>query len=774
MRFFLWLAGALGFALPTLAQNGTLRGNVFDNGDGAPIPYCSVRLEGRDLGAVTDMQGYFSIGGLAPGKYRLVASYLGYADAAAEVDVKAGAATYTRILLDAAPVELQQVDVSAEREQQRSNALVAQVQVRREEVLAAPAIGGEPDLAQYLSVLPGVVSNGDQGGQLFIRGGAPVQTRFLLDGMTLFNPFHSIGLFSVFETEALRSVDLYTAAFPAQYGGRVSAVMDIRTREGNARRTAGLVSVSPFQVKALVEGPLRKIDRQGNALSFLLTAKQGIIDRTSPQLYPYATDTTFYSFAAGDTSLSALQNLGLPYRYSDVYGKLSWIGSLGSRFDAFGFNFQDAFEVPGIARLSWGAGGGGARFQLVPSYSNILMDGAFSYTNYALQLSEKGEAPRRSGVDTYTAQLNFRSLLERQELRYGFELTGFNTDFSFKNPIGILFSQQDFTTELAAYFTYAYRGERLVLEPGLRVHYYASQSRLSPEPRFAAKYLLRPHLRIKAAGGWYSQNLLGTVNDLDVVNFFVGYLAGPEQTLYQPGTKTPLKSRLQSARHAVVGLEADLGSALSLTLEPYWKDFTQLIQVNRNKQSGAEPDFVTETGDAKGLDFTLKYRSPRSYLWAVYSLAVVNRDDGQQVYPTSYDRRHNLNLLGVYTLDRSKKWEAALRWNLGSGFPFTQTQGFFQNVPIGPGALQTNIPGGNYPIGVILSDQRNGGRLPYYHRLDLSLKRRFRLGKTAELEANASASNVYNRENVFYIDRSTNRKVNQLPILPALGLTGRF
>jgi hypothetical protein len=189
MRFFLWLACALGFALPTLAQNGTLRGNVFDNSDGAPIPYCSVRLEGRDLGAVTDMQGYFSIGGLAPGRYRLVASYLGYADATAEVDVKAGAATYTRILLDAAPVELQQVDVSAEREQQRSNALVAQVQVRREEVLAAPAIGGEPDLAQYLSVLPGVVSNGDQGGQLFIRGGAPVQTRFLLDGMTLLNPF---------------------------------------------------------------------------------------------------------------------------------------------------------------------------------------------------------------------------------------------------------------------------------------------------------------------------------------------------------------------------------------------------------------------------------------------------------------------------------------------------------------------------------------------------------------------------------------------------------
>lgn len=774
MKPFWPLVLLLSFPLVLSAQTGSVRGHVLDSQDGFPVAFCTVRLEGLEQGTTTDVEGFFNLGNIQPGVYQLIVSYLGYADATQTVEIKPASTVYRRILLEQAAIELEQVDVSAERALQRTAPLVSRIQIRREEILAAPAIGGEADLAQYLSVLPGVVRNGDQGGQLFIRGGAPVQNKILLDGMTLFNPFHSIGLFSVFETEILRSVDVHTAAFQAEYGGRVSAVMDIKTREGNTRRTSGLVSVSPFQVKGLVEGPLHKMDAQGNAVSFLFTGKQGIIDQTSPALYPYATDTSFFAFARQDTALTALQKLGLPYQYQDFYGKLSWIGSQGSKFEVFGFNFQDAFSVADLTRLSWNTSGGGTRFSVVPSYSDMRIDGSISYANYTLNLVEKSGGPRRSGVQTYAAQLHFASLKERRQFRYGFELTGFSTDFEFENPLRIVFSQQDFTTELAGYLKYTYQGKRLILEPGMRVHYYASQAKLSPEPRFSGKYNLSDAIRIKGAFGWYAQNLLGTVNDLDVVNLFVGYLAGPEETLYQPGTRTPVKNRLQLARHAVFGVEGDLTQGLSLSLEGYQKQFTQLIQVNRNKLSGSDADFVIETGDAIGVDLSLTYRGPRLYSLLSYSLGQVLRSDGVSEYPASFDRRHNLNLLGVYTFGRQKRWEAALQWNLGSGFPFTQTQGFFQDVPVGTTLTNTNVLSGNHGLGILLSSERNGGRLPYYHRLDASLKHRIQIGQNSQLEINASVRNAYNRANVFYIDRTTNQTVHQLPIIPALGLTGRF
>lgn len=760
--------------LPMVGQVGSVRGHVIDSLDGMPIAYCSVRLSDSDQGVFSDNQGFFQFAGLAPGGYTLTFSYLGYADKSVSVEVASGAGGYYRVLLEQSAIELQQVDISAERQLRNSIPLVSRLQIRAEEVRAIPSIGGEADLAQYLSVLPGVVQNGDQGGQLFIRGGEPVQNKIILDGIPLFNPFHSIGLFSVFEAEALRSADVYTAAFPADYGGRVSSVLDIKTREGNVRRMAGLVSASPFQIKGLIEGPLKKLDAQGKSLTFLLTGKQGLIAQTSPHIYPNAADSNFFSFASRDSAQQPIIPGGLPYRWTDLFGKISWIGSQGSKIDGIGFRFEDIFEVAGVARIGWSATGGGTHFFLVPAYSDIQIDGNISYSTYSLEAREQTDAPRRTAVSSYVASLNFSSLQERYQLRYGFELSGFNTDFRFVNPLGIAFSQEDFTTELSGYVRYLYQGRKLLVEPGLRLHYYASQSNIQLEPRASIKYNLSSSIRLKGALGWYSQNILGTVNDLDIVNFFVGYLAGPERSIFEPGTAVPVRSRLQLARHVVVGMEMDLGQPISVNLEAYYKDFNQIIQLNKNKVLGSDPDFVLEKGYARGADLFVKYRGTRFSGQLGYGLAQVKREDATQEYPTSFDRRHNLNLLAFYPFGKGNRWEASFHWNLGSGFPFTQTRGFYQQVPIDQNTLGIDPVQGNYPIGVILSPVRNGGRLPYYHRLDLSLRRHFSLGRTNELELNASVSNAYNRPNVFYVDRVRSKVVNQLPIIPSLGITGRF
>ncbi|GJM35426.1 MAG: TonB-dependent receptor [Saprospiraceae bacterium] len=755
-------------------EGGTVRGNVFDQATGEPIMFGTVRLSGSSLGTNTDIDGFFSIGNVPEGNYTLVASYVGYDSVGIDINVRAGRILYERILMTSSGVDLGVVDVSARREQARSDVQISKLRVTPKQIKSLPSTGGESDIAQYLPVLPGIIVSGDQGGQLYIRGGSPIQNKILLDGMTIYNPFHSIGFFSVFETETIRSVDVLTGGFNAEYGGRISAVVDIKTREGNKKRLSGLVSASPFQAKALIEGPIKKLnDETGGSTSFLLTGKHSYLNETSKALYGYATDTSFYSFASGDTTLADLGDIGLPYSYTDLYGKLSFVSGNGSKLNLFGFRFADRFDFVGLAKLDWDATGFGANFTLVPPSSNVVLDGSISVTSYDVGLVESDDKPRTSSIGSYSAQLNFSYFGSSSEVRYGFEFNGFNTDFEFINPIGLSFQQKDFTTELAGYVRLKQKVGRVILEPGLRIHYYASQSELSLEPRIGLKLNISDNVRFKAAGGFYSQNLISTVNEQDIVNFFVGFLAGPEETIFQPGSRTPTKHQLQKSTHAIAGFEIDLSKKTTVNIEPYYKGFDQLIAINRNKLSSSDPDFVTETGEAYGIDFSIKYETKQLYLWGTYSLGYVNRDDGEEQFPTIFDRRHNVNILATYGFGQDQAWEFGLRWNLGSGFPFTTTQGFYQNVNFGE-LLYTNILTGNNDIGTILSSDRNDGRLSYYHRLDLSLKRTFKFSDFSRLEAIVSVTNAYNRENIFYVDRITNNRVNQLPILPSLGLTFHF
>lgn len=754
--------------------NGSLRGNLVDQTSGAPIAFAAVQLPELQKGTSTDLDGFFTLRELSPGKLRLQVSVLGYQDTSLVITILAGQITYLRIALEPGIVDLEAIELSARKQQARTNVQLATLQISPSEIKSLPSMGAEADLAQYLSVLPGVITTGDQGAQLYIRGGAPAQNKVLLDGMTIYNPFHSIGFFSVVETETIQHVDVLTAGFNANHGGRTSAIVDITTREGNKKRLSGLVSASPFQAKALLEGPLIPYNNEtGTGASFLFTAKHSYLDETSQAIYPYAIDTSFYSFLPQDTSSLPLGELGLPYRYTDLYGKLSFNAGNGSRLDVFGFRHSDNFHAAKLVNLNWDAIGLGANFKIVPANSDLIINGAISYSDYLIALEEEEGFPRSSGINNITALLSFDYFGDGQSLHYGFEFTGFNTDFQFQNVFGNQLQQRDFTTELAGFVRYRQEVGRLILEPGLRLHYYASQAKMSIEPRLGLKYNLSENWRFKMGAGRYAQNLLSTRSDLDVVNFFTGYLAGPEETIVDPQTMQPTANRLQQAWHLVGGMEWDVSGGLELGMEAYYKDFSQLIRVNRNKLDPRDPDFSVETGEAYGLDFTLQYRRPDWYFWLTYSHAYVTRFDGNQIYPTVFDRRNSLNALLSIQFGRQNQWEAGLRWNYGSPFPFTQTQGFYQEVDF-QDLLQTDILTGNFPIGTLLSEDINGGRLASYHRLDLSLKYTLALGKYSKLEANLSISNAYNRSNVFYVDRLTNRRVDQLPVLPGLGLTFRF
>jgi hypothetical protein len=149
-----------------------------------------------------------------------------------------------------------------------------------------------------------------------------------------------------------------------------------------------------------------------------------------------------------------------------------------------------------------------------------------------------------------------------------------------------------------------------------------------------------------------------------------------------------LNNVLQKAYHAVFGIEYDVNPYLELNLEPYYKDFATLLNLNRGKQLSTDPNYILETGKAYGIDFTAKYSRGRYYLWGTYSYGNVTRDDGRQEYPTIYDRTHNVNLLGSVAFGKDKSLELSARFNFGSGFPFTRAIGFFDQIP-GTDQVQT-------------------------------------------------------------------------------------
>lgn len=758
------------------AQGGSVRGFVYHQKNAEPAIYVNVFLKGTTFGTSTDENGYFNLNRVPLGKYTLMVTALGFDSAKVEVEIeKAGQIINQKLFIEEGTIDLETVTISAEKKEAQNTVKMSVNKLTPKQIKKMPAIGGDPDLAQYLQVLPGVVFTGDQGGQLYIRGGSPIQNKVLLDGMVIYNPFHSIGLFSVFDTDILRSADVYTGGFGAEYGGRVSSIMDIKTKDGNKLRLGGKVSASTFGAKALIEGPLSKPKvRGGGSSSFILSYKNSYLDQTSSAIYDYATDS-----------------VGLPYSFSDFYGKISLNAANGSKVSFFGFSFNDKVNFPDVARFDWGSFGGGTNFVLIPARSTTLIEGTIAFSEYEIETGESEVAAevkdRRSLINGFNMNMNFTKFIGENESKSGFEIKGFRTDFSFRNSAAQLIEQIDNTTEIAAYTQYRFNFGKLIIEPSLRGHYYASLSTFSPEPRLGVKYNVNNNFRLKGAAGLYSQNLLSASSDRDVVNLFFGFLSGPEnlQDRFkdEDGSTKSIDDPLQKARHFIAGFEVDISRNLNVNVEGYLKQFTQLTNVNRNKlfedtnENADEPDvlkkdFIIETGDAYGIDVAIKYERKQLSLWGVYSISRVDRWDGIREYFPVWDRRHNINLVGSYNFGKDLVWTFDMRWNIGSGFPFTQTSGFFEKLAL-QGDIDQDITTQNGDLGIQFGEL-NKGRLPWYHRLDVSLKRKVVFSERSALEITASITNVYDRDNIFFVNRITNDRVDQLPILPSIGATFTF
>ena len=786
-----------------MAQTGSIRGFVYQKDSGEPEPFVNVFLDGGKYGASTDVNGYFLISKVPLGKYTLGIKSVGYDDISETIEItKPNQLINKKYFLVSGVVNIDVFEVSGQKSEAQTQVKVSEISATPTIIGYVPTVGGQADLATYLQTLPGVVFTGDQGGQLYIRGGSPIQNKVLLDGMIIYNPFHSIGFFSVFDTDIIRNADIYTGGFNAEYGGRISSIMDITTRDGNKKEISGNFGLSPFMARGILEGPLIKDKGNGATASFLLSGKASFLEQTSKVLY---------------TGIDGIDSTGLPFNFADFYGKVSFNGSNGSKFNMFGFNFTDQVKFRAIEDLGWNSFGVGSNFVLVPASTPVLVEGNFSYSEYDITIEEQAadatleDRPRSSKISGFNFGLDFKYFVRENEIKYGIEVVGYNTDFNFFNSIGRRIEQQESTTELGGYLTYKITAGLLLIEPSFRIQRYTSFPATSLEPRLGMKLNVNEKFRLKAAAGRYSQNLMAANSDRDVVNLFFGFLAGPsnlqDNFIQEDGTSIEVRNGLQTAVHGIFGAEYDVSEKFNINVEGFIKRFTQVTNVNRNKIFDDTPenadrpdvlkkDFIVENGDAVGIDFVFKYQNKQTYLWAVYSLAKVFRWDGIREYAPIFDRRHNVNIVASYKFGKGKElpngkreenvYDFTARWNLGSGFPFTQTQGYFQEQNFADG-INTDVTQNNGDLGLILAEL-NQGRLPIYHRLDLNISRTYDLtrnkkvdedgnpvkGKAQSLEVNVGVTNAYNRDNIFFVDRVTQERVDQLPILPSVGFKYSF
>ncbi len=753
MRTFcnLLLLGVFLTVSQAQAQNSIIRGFIRDAADGQPLQGVNVILtdDGDALiGAAADRDGLFAISGIPPGRYYLAASFIGYNTHLDTLDVAPDDIISYNIELSISEDLLDELVVESEREGAGIAGLTGGLQSitpRDIALIPSPDISG--DLASYLATLPGVVASGDQGGQLFIRGGEPTQNQVLVDGMTVFQPFHLIGFYSAFPSSILNVTDVYAGGFGPRYGGRISSVIDISTRNGNKRRMAGEFSAAPFISAALLEGPIVE-----GRLSALVSGRFSVIDQGAARVL----------------------DRPLPYDFNDQFLKIhadlsdnsqASISGLRS-FDRGIIGVLDESEADSTKnQVTWTSQAIGARYVLLPTRIPVQAELLLSVSSIENTFGQSEEPSRSSNSQEINLSTNVTHYNRLVDVSWGlhFRFSELNSSLggSFQNA----HQDKEFVSEAGGYVLLDLKGrEGLSFQPGVRFSSFPSKGRTFIEPRVRMVYNRGIH-QVSLAGGIYHQEIVGLTDRRDAGDVFTAWTTSPF-------------GEVPRAIHGLAGYQIRPASWFRFVVEGFVKTMNNLSIA----EWSSFPRFTTRLqpadGNVLGLDSRVEVTAGPFYGFLNYGYAKVRYQAKQTEiqywfgssefeFSPPHDRRHQLNAVGSLTL---AKFILNVRWQYGSGLPFSQALGFDEFVLLsGP----TDIFDEHGDTRVLYT-YPYGGRLPAYHRLDISLERTFEISRNTAVSVLASATNAYDRSNLFYIDLFTLEKLDQLPLIPAVGLKFEF
>lgn len=721
------------FSTIILGQNkGILRGFVADSLSGEMLPYANVYIQEVKRGASTDHRGFFIMASLPHDIILTVkVSYIGYEPKELMVRVEPYGVTDIRVLLAPTSIQLQTIEKIGERvsKENATDLSLQKIAIRDLETLPK---GVELDIFRALQNLPGVQTAGDVSARFYVRGSSSNQNLVLLDNSPIYNPFHALGIFSAIDPEMVSTVEFYKGGFPAEYSGRLSSVLKVVTRDGNRNNISAKGSLSLLTVKGLVEGPIP-------SGSFITSFRKNYSDKI---LKKFRNDNS------------------LPVDFYDFFAKINFADdnfAQDAKFTASFFHSSDNVMNDNLKREDFKWSNTSFNFNYFQiSDSPLLYQVEIGTSQFKGQRipNESGAKGVENEINEFIMRMDFNYVYDsKDELSGGFKISEVQSNLQLENFRGQVNDIGSHGTNISAYLRYkVLRYSTFGADFGTRVN----ATRLAGggpayflEPRLSLTFRIIPELALKASWGIYMQDLITISDENEVV------------TIFEPWLITPIYLNPSSSIHYISGIEYTPSQSLSFNLEGYYKVLQNLAIINDRKYFPSDPDFVIGKGESYGLEFQSRFMQQPLNFSASYSLAYAFNEVYGVRYAPRYDSRHTVNLSCEY--DFGSGWTASVMWTYSSGLPFTQIAGYYDRLTIDDLHAGNNFLDSYNPF--ILLSEKNLGRLPDYHRLDLSLSKKFQIGKL-KLYFDISALNVYNRKNLFYFRRDTGERVDMLPFLP--------
>ncbi|MDP8208128.1 MAG: TonB-dependent receptor [Candidatus Electryonea clarkiae] len=740
---------------------GNVRGFVIDATSGEPLPVANVVVLGEQRGSTTNLDGFFAIPNLETGSYALSVSYLGYHRAELTVTISEGASDPVTIELLPVSVILEEVVFTVkekDNDKARQSARVSTIPIDANTIRNMPSLGAEVDVLRAMQAIPGVKASSDISSALYVRGGSSDMTLIQMDQSTVYNPSHLFGIFSTFNGDAVKHIELMKGAFPAEYGGRAGSVLEVVTNDGNRKKMEGLFSIGLVSARGAIEGPLPN-KRGSYALSGRRTYLEPIISMMKNASEEMA-DLPDYYFYDGNGKV----NIDIGNKTTLTVGGYLGQDDLQSEFGPDDSKFQ--------LGTNWGNRTFASRLR------HIISDNGFLTLGIAYSRYNSGFDMENDGVFIQEFKNRFRDRAFRgdyeylgytnQKIKTGIDLHIYDVEVlnRFQEDTFVNIDTTNFT--LSYYIQNEWKiNSQFELLPGIRMNYHEDSDKVYVDPRLALLYHYDTKTRLKLAGGRYHQWV-------NIISFGEG---GSFMDIWMPfdGSMDPMYSD-----QIVFGFENDPREDLEFTVEAYYNKYHNVLNYNNMVDRGFDMAsvFLSGEGNAYGFEWMLHQKAGRLTGWTGYSLSWSKRrftdtfiNDGDWYYP-KWDRRHDFVSVGTYKL--TKNWDMSTSWRYNTGQGYTRALGLytyhFAHVPL------EYEPDGNRTI---LNGEKNNYRLPADHRLDMTFTYNHKFfGKKAKLDI--SIYNVYSRRSIWFRTYDTDENpievndVKLLPVLPLISYEVRF
>jgi hypothetical protein len=777
----LCLLALLFISFPIFSQTRyTISGYVSEKGSRELLIGVNVYQPGTSIGAVTNNYGFYSITLPASDTLTLAFSYVGYQPELRKIALNRNVELNVELLSD---IQLKEVEVVAKRQERISESpQMSVVEVPVSQIKDIPALLGEKDVLKVLQLMPGVQKGSEGNSGLYVRGGGPDQNLIILDDAVVYNAYHLFGFFSLFNGDALKSVELTKGGFPARFGGRLSSVVEMNMKEGNKEKLHGEGGIGLISSRLTLEGPLKK-----QKSSFLISGRRTYADALIRPLMPKDERGGYYFY---DLNTKVNYDFGRK-------NKLYLSGYFGQDRFFYRSKYDGGTEKAGF---NWGNATGTLRWNHLFS-ERLFANTSLIFSNYRFNIysREKDRDGAEYNLDYFSGirDIGFKYDLDFFPSPQHAIKAGVLSTYHRFTPSAIVLKDSDvneFKREIDAihvvesgvYVEDLYKPiSQLRINAGFRLSHFAAKHKqyIRPEPRVSASYGLRNDLSVKASYAVMNQ----------YVHLISNTGIGLPTDLWVPTT-----SRIapQQSQQVAAGIAKDFTEkGLTLTLEGYYKksknilgykEGASFLLIDEGPEGANEVSWENNVAAGKGwsygMEFLLQKKIGRFSGWAGYTLSWTQLqfdllNFGKKYY-ARYDRRHDISLVGIYEL--TPKITLSGTWVYGTGNAIT--------LPLGEYFAYEHRPGRGGSFALVSQNdygQKNGSRMAAYHRLDFGIQfhKKKRWGeRTWEI----SFYNAYSRKNPFfyfidykYDDKTQTqegilKQITLFPIIPSFSYSFKF